>query len=750
MSKLAGFKEIEINRRLKAAIQKRGAGENLIKNFAEMIKNADDAYSELQKKKFETNGTIEVGFKTFVKNKRRSINAFFIRDYGIGMNYDEANKAFGQDSYGEDTSGSRRNGAIGVGGKDALYGMEDITIITIKNGIPTLIELVTDNGVLHSKVSSNHSFVTQAISVINNQIKDTCKTITLDQSGTFIRFRLPDSRPGIRFETLRNGLRLYYTLRNITNGRNKTNLKLINMETGETTALTTEEPEGEIIQKPEPFQIAHVDKKGIQQHYQVDVIIKRAKHELDKDGEMGNNFLIETDDGAILDNEMFGFENDPGANKIFGKIIIHNWKSLFRQDQTLLPENREGLLFSHPFNKEIETRMIQHLRPLVDQERRKLGSNPETEKQLEQKMKSTLAFLNKLMKEDEFEDEKEIKAPPEIMEFSYSRMKIVPNKSKSVKLFVNPHVIPRLTAISTTVTEGSKSGIDVEPIGIVKTPDVYKDLPEIPFIDFEITGTKEGSDAHLKAYFQDFQTEVNVTVVTEAELYPKDGFAFVPQSVKFVKGKEKKLRLVIDTHIFSPGTIIKFESEDERIILPFSQITVSEPNMGKYLTEEFLNINCAKSNVKSKIIAKTTTTSSEERTAECKVRVIEKEESKVFFKDVKIDRAGDPRKRARYDDGIIYVHVLHPVLRHYFGDSQEKITGENKSTKEAVALLADSVLDVALRQWARKRIDEGVVDILDLTRKDEEIDLEKDRLEYKYGKQIHQTLTAKYQSEKFN
>ena len=208
--------------------------------------------------------------------------------------------------------------------------------------------------------------------------------------------------------------------------------------------------------------------------------------------------------------------------------------------------------------------------------------------------------------------------------------------------------------------------------------------------------------------------------------------------------------MVIDTHVFSPGTIIKFESEDERIILPFSQITVSEPNMGKYLTEEFLNINCKKSNVKSKIIAKTTTTSSEERTTECKVRVIEKEESKVFFKDVKIDRAGDPRKRARYDDGIIYVHVLHPVLRHYFGDSQEKITGENKSTKEAVALLADSVLDVALRQWARKRIDEGVVDILDLTRKDEEIDLEKDRLEYKYGKQIHQTLTAKYQSEKFN
>jgi len=63
-------------------------------------------------------------------------------------------------------------------------------------------------------------------------------------------------------------------------------------------------------------------------------------------------------------------------------------------------------------------------------------------------------------------------------------------------------------------------------------------------------------------------------------------------------------------------------------------------------------------------------------------------------------------------------------------------------------MLADTVLNIALRQWAKKRIDDEKVDILDMSRKDEEIDLEKDRLERKYGKQIHQTLTAKYHSEK--
>ena len=165
-----------------------------------------------------------------------------------------------------------------------------------------------------------------------------------------------------------------------------------------------------------------------------------------------------------------------------------------------------------------------------------------------------------------------------------------------------------------------------------------------------------------------------------------------------------------------------------------------------YNVQEFFEISCENSRIKTKIIAKTKTSKDEERETICKINVIEKDESKVFFKDYELDTAGDPRKRARFNDGIIYVHVLHPVLRHYFGDKQERIT--NLPTKEAVALLADSVLNIALRQWAKKRIEDGIVDIIDMSRKDEEIDLDKDQLEYKYGKQIHQNLTAKYHSDK--
>ena len=60
------------------------------------------------------------------------------------MTIQQAHDAFGEKSYGEDTSANTRNGAIGVGGKDAFYGMEDVFIISIHKGIPILIELRTN------------------------------------------------------------------------------------------------------------------------------------------------------------------------------------------------------------------------------------------------------------------------------------------------------------------------------------------------------------------------------------------------------------------------------------------------------------------------------------------------------------------------------------------------------------------------------------------------------------------------------
>ena len=738
------WEKIEASERFMKGVFTRGTGTNVIKNLAEIIKNSDDSYHELQQHGIDTTGIIEVGYW---KNGKRGIDAFCIRDYGVGMSRQEVQEAFGGKSYGEDTSKNRRNGAIGVGGKDALYGMVDVDIITIKDRIPTLVHLKTENGLIYSEIVNVKQVVTTAMARINNQIQK-MKPLNLVTSGTFIRFKFPDSKPGIRLNTLKEELSGYYTLRNITNGKNGTKLRLIDMQTRETQQLTTENFESELLQK-ETMQIPHVNSKGVQEHYTVDIMIKRAKDELDHDPDKGHNFLIETDQGGVLGNHMFGYDHDPAAARILGNIIIHRWKTLFREDQGLLPENREGLLWSHTFNKQIDVRVRQFLKPILDQERKKLGTNPKADKTVSEKMKTTLSFLNKLMKENIHEDEPDEKIPPEIMEFSSTKIQIVPGKSRSVKLFINPYKIPPLTQITTSLVEGLKAGCEVRPIGIVKTPDKYNYPPKVPYITFEIDGNDEGSTSHLKAYYQSEEKEVRINVVSETELYPTNGFAFTPASVKLVKKKEKRTKIRIDTHIFPPGTIIELSTEDERIKLPFKKISVSEPNLGKYLTEEIISpVKCDTAKIQNKIIAKAFDNTKQERTAVCKVKVVDKEESKVFFKDVKLDPDGDDRERARYAEGIISIHTHQPVLEHYFGIDSKNIM--DNSTKEAVAILADTVLNIALRQMAIKRIEDGTVDILDESRRDEEIELERKRLEQKFGKDIHQHLTNTYQKGKLN
>ena len=237
------FEQIKASNRFMRGVFLRGTGTNIIKNLAELIKNSDDSYDELQQQGIDTTGIIEVGFWI---NGRRGIDAFSIRDYGVGMCRDEVQSAFGAKSYGEDTSKNRRNGAIGVGAKDAFYGMVDVDIITIKDRIPTLIHIKTGtDGLIYSEVVDAKEIVSEAMGTITNQTPQ-MKPLNLNTSGTFLRFKFPENRRGMRLTTLKEELRGYYTLRNITNGKNGTKLRLVDMTTGETHNLITEDFESEI------------------------------------------------------------------------------------------------------------------------------------------------------------------------------------------------------------------------------------------------------------------------------------------------------------------------------------------------------------------------------------------------------------------------------------------------------------------------------------------------------------------------
>lgn len=241
-----GFEEMGFAPRLMKRIQSRGTRGDIIKSLAELIKNADDAYDRLELEGKKTSGLIEIGFWRLVKERRSSVSGFYVRDYGPGMTLEQVQKAYGKAGYGEDTSDNTRNGAIGVGGKDALYGMEDCLVVTIRDGIAIVIKIITnEKGLLAFKILESQ-YALDVITQVNKMISRNCKPISLTESGTFVLFRIPENHVGKRSDTLHIHLSNYYTLRNILTFDFRT-VKLIEVNTGQTLILRHLPIEGEII-----------------------------------------------------------------------------------------------------------------------------------------------------------------------------------------------------------------------------------------------------------------------------------------------------------------------------------------------------------------------------------------------------------------------------------------------------------------------------------------------------------------------
>lgn len=732
-----GFEEMGFAPRLMKRIQSRGTRGDIIKSLAELIKNADDAYDRLELEGKKTSGLIEIGFWRLVKERRSSVSGFYVRDYGPGMTLEQVQKAYGKAGYGEDTSDNTRNGAIGVGGKDALYGMEDCLVVTIRDGIAIVIKIITnEKGLLAFKILESQ-YALDVITQVNKMISRNCKPISLTESGTFVLFRIPENHVGKRSDTLHIHLSNYYTLRNILTFDFRT-VKLIEVNTGQTLILRHLPIEGEIIYE-KTLTIPYRNKS-----YEVDVVIKKNEHDLDHQKEMGMCILIEDNRGAVLDNTMFGYESEPAAYRMFGKVTIHNWKSLYRDDQTVLTDNREGLDYNNDFNKLLKGQLLQVLKPLIEKERERQGTNPQLEKHLDQNIQKAFAFINKLMQKDPnegIEEAADFDTPPEGIEFAKSTMTIPPNVKKSLKLYLNPSQVPTNSEISTTL---SGDGITVEPSGTITTPSSYEE--KIPFVVFNIVGNKINTKSTLKAFYSDLEAEVDIYVKPEETFYPNAGFAFVSKSIILVKNKKKKIKLVIDTNLIKPGTAIDVQSEDERIEVSPKKLTVSfPPKLGKYLTEETIEVSARTSSLLStRIIANTKTTMSEDRQAFCKIKVSEKEPPKVFFKGYKLDTEGDKRQRYRFsrDTGIVYVHVNAPILKNYFGITLSKI---HDREPDAVAMLADTVVQCVTKEWAKWRIEKDKEEVLG----DPQTEVERvaNRLEYQYGAQLHQMIMHGHMKE---
>lgn len=138
-----------------------------------------------------------------------------------------------------------------------------------------------------------------------------------------------------------------------------------------------------------------------------------------------------------------------------------------------------------------------------------------------------------------------------------------------------------------------------------------------------------------------------------------NGFAFSPENVAIPKGKNRKLRLIIDTRVVRRGQVVTVNSQDDKIAVLYTKFVVLPPNLGSNFREESIPVSGSSEGTRSQVIARTISQEGEIE-AFCSIKVVEEEPPNQFLTDFKLDKERDGHQRASYEKGIVYVHVNSP------------------------------------------------------------------------------------------
>jgi hypothetical protein len=744
-----GKRPMEFSSRIKKKLQFLGTRGDIIKSLAELIKNADDAYDRSDEYRDVTPGTIEVAFDQFKSGKGYSIKGFIVRDFGPGMSTERMESIYysgeGKRNYGSDTSDETRNGAIGVGGKDCFYNLQNCYVLSIQNNVLTVVEIFTDDEGLGSDILEGDDALKIMDDINKNALeKGGLELMSLDRNQTLATFQIPDEHAGLLEKTLVEKLKQFYTLRWIFESDIRT-ITLTDIFKKNTRVLQHVPLDGELLYEKS----LSLPNQNIP--YDVHFELRKSEKDLDHNKDYGYGILIQSKRGAILDNSMYEYTNDSAAKNIFGKLTITDWKRMYRSDETVLTNNREGLDYTgNQFNKQIKQLIITQLRKEVEKERSKQGNNPELSKELDNNIKKAFDMINRLIETDsdrgrEPENEPKI-ADVTGIKFGLQAYTFAPEKTKKIRLYFNPGDVPTGSEIGLIQTNEFITMNPPNSISTLKSYEEFTSKNKVPFVEIEVTGKKlepgkEQSRTTLKAIFGQLTAETEIYIKQEQSLYPPNGFSFLQPKVRMRPNTSRNVKLIIDTNLIAIGTSIVLKSSDDRITFKPENLTVSgPPNIGDYLTEEVIEVTAKKDELLVELSAEAQTKLSLEkgedydeiRTAVCKIQVKDKEPPKRFFNGYEFDPNGAPNVRSVFDAnrGYVLIHNKSPILRLVFGTNLERI---DQKEPDALTLLSDTIIQRVFYEWARHRIDKNQVPILGDADIATEIEREKNRLEYKFG-----------------
>lgn len=329
------------------------------KALVELITNCDDSYARLEKAGAPVSGLIRVHYE------RHQAGALLsVVDQAEGMGFAQARQIL---AYGSAHSplargeGSGR-GYFGRGLKQAIYGLGHGWIETIRAGRLTRIELFRgeNGGYLYDDGDCD-----RPVRPADRQ------RLGIPGNGSRVAIVVENSQASItQFRTLAQALANNVYLRDMLERRE---VELVQLQRGRETErsgrLRYVEPQAEVLIGPaQPGEFVHE-----QQHYPFTLTLKRALNaELSPRGDERSNGLLVLSGSAVLDCQLFDFENQVGSEYLFGTLDCPVLIERLGQGVAVISDEREGLNRKEPLVATLARAVSRMIEPCVLAEREKL------------------------------------------------------------------------------------------------------------------------------------------------------------------------------------------------------------------------------------------------------------------------------------------------------------------------------------------------------------------------------------------
>jgi len=676
----------------------------------ELVKNAADSYTRLEKKE-NVKPPFEIVLK-FICHKK-SPPSIEVLDNAEGMDSQklkEALKYGTQTSMGEDVE-AITSAEKGIGLKDAMMALEHNWLITIKNGLlnerTKHVNFDTGIGKEDEKVSDERR-----------------KQLGISNNGTVVFGTLPVYFHERKFETICERITKHFLMRKLLQNT-KFRICTVESTTNETVILRHVSPKAEKQLLNEAFYIDYNKKKykiGLQLNKSVDALQQGKPF-----GESG--LLFYYGDYSVLDFTLCRYERDLAYSKCFGEVKMEI-ETIIRDptEVGLVDEKRRGLDPEHPFNRKLFDEINSRLKAIGEQEEASKFSFDESTK------KDILRELNKIYKDVRGTGPHEPPIRPVTFAFYPVYISIREYEPKIVSLIINSSIV----SDDFEITLQSRNP-DIE----IRRPKSIKidEMPKEKFVvkQIELYSEKAGARGEIVAtrFPTHLDTEkMGVEVLENPIFSPANGFAFVPDNTTIVDDGEKKVDLSIDRMVIDETRRIALVSSDP-INCPGEWLL---PEKDEGLKEHTIK-NIVKVEIPIKVKGKdhvgergNVKASYGERGSNLNITVVSEPSITGLFRDIR-PSGKRTEKICEFleDEAILEIYYKHPLIRKY-------MVKNFNSRLDFLTFIADTLTREVLRAIVTKAVKDSSsrFPIFDMSHPESEIEGHIVHEYYEKGSKLHE------------